>query len=122
MVRLAAYLLFAVGIGHALTGVASYRQPLEAMLREGFVNSVRPHLDRRAAFWFILFSAMFFMAGQVTLHAAETGDAYLLKLVGWYFFAIGAVGVLAMPKSPFWIGFVISAILLWSAHDLAPPL
>lgn len=118
MVEFVAYLLFAVGIGHMITGLRSYRAPLAAMLREGFINALRPHLERRAAFWFILFSVIFFMAGQITLHAAKTGDTYLLKVIGWYFFAIGAIGVMAMPKSPFWIGLVVSLILLCSGYGL----
>ncbi len=116
MISFIGYVLIALGIGHTATGIILFRPALVALFRDGFVNAVLPHLDRRIAFWFLMFGVMFFFLGQVTLYAAATGDTYLLKLVGWYALGIGAVGATAMPKSPFWIALIVSLILLWSGY------
>ena len=117
MISFIGYVLVALGIGHAVTGVILFRPALVSLFRDGFVNAVHPHLDRRVAFWFLMFSAMLFLLGQVTLYAAATNDTYLLKVVGWYALAVGAVGATAMPKSPFWIALIVSPILLWSGYS-----
>jgi hypothetical protein len=119
-VRVVGYLLIAVGVAHAVTGIAKYHQPLAAMLQEGFVDAVRPHLDRLLAFWFMLFTAILFLAGHITLHAAASRSTYLVRLTGWYLLIIGAIGALAIPKSPFWIAVVIAPVLLWSGYRLQP--
>jgi hypothetical protein len=119
-IEVVGYLLMAVGVAHAVTGIVKYHAPLAAMLQEGFVDAVRPHLDRLLAFWFMLFSAILFLAGHVTLHAASSGNAYLARLAGWYLLGIGALGVLAIPMSPFWIAVVLAPVLLWSGYHLQP--
>ncbi len=116
MISFVGYVLIALGIGHTVTGIILFRPALAALLHDGFANAVLPHLDRRLAFWFIMFSVILFFLGQVTLYAAASNDTYLLKVVGWYVLGIGAVGATAMPKSPFWIALIVSPILLWSGY------
>lgn len=116
MIIFVGYVLIALGVGHTVTGIILFRPALAALLRDGFFGAVVPHLDRRAAFWFLMFSVTLFFLGQVTLYAAATGDMYLLKLIGWYVFGIGAVGAAALPKSPFWIALIVAPILLWSGY------
>jgi hypothetical protein len=115
-VKVVGYLLLVVGVAHAVTGIAKYHAPLAAMLQEGFFNAVRPHPERLLAFWFMLFSAIPFFAGQVTLHAVASRSAYLLRLTGWYLLGIGALGVIAIPASPFWIAVALAPMLLWSGY------
>ncbi len=116
MISFVGYVLIALGIGHTVTGIILFRPALVSLFRDGFINAVLPHLDRRLAYWFLMFGVMLFFLGQVTLYAAATGDTYLLKLVGWYVLGIGAVGATAMPKSPFGIALIVSPILLWSGY------
>lgn len=116
MISFVGYVLIALGIGHTVTGIILFRTALAALFRDGFVNALLPHLDRRLAFWFLMFGVILFLLGQVTLYADATGDTYLLKVVGWYALGIGAVGATAMPRSPFWIALIISPILFWSGY------
>ncbi len=116
MISFIGYVLIALGIGHTVTGIILFRPALVSLFRDGFANAVLSHLDRRVAFWFLMFSVMLFFLGQVTLYAAATDDTYLLKVVGWYVLGIGAIGATAMPKSPFWIALIVSPILLWSGY------
>jgi len=116
MISFVGYVLIALSIGHTVTGIILFRPALAALFRDGFANALLPHLDRRLAFWFIMFSVNLFFLGQVTLYAAATNDTYLLKLIGWYVLGIGVVGATAMPKSPFWIVLIVSPILLWSGY------
>ncbi len=116
MIIFIGYVLIALGIGHTVTGIILFHPALAALFRDGFANAVHPHLDRRLAFWFLMFSVMLFFLGQVTLYAAATDDTYLLKVIGWYVLGIGSAGATAMPKSPFWIALIVSPILLYSGY------
>jgi len=116
MISFVGYVLIALGIGHTVTGIILFRPALAALFRDGFANAVLPHLDRRLAFWFLMFSVMLLFLGQVTLYAAASNDTYLIKVVGWYVLGIGAVGATAMPKSPYWIALIVAPILLWSGY------
>lgn len=116
MVNVVGYVLIALGIGHTLTGVLTFRPALTSLFRDGFVNAVLPHLERRLAFWFLMFSIMLFLLGQITIHAAATNDIFLLRVIGWYTLGIGVVGAMAMPKSPFWVALAASPVLLWSGY------
>ncbi len=117
MVRLIGVLILLGGMGHIVTGVLVFREQLGAILRDGFVNSVLPHFDRRAAFWFISFGVMVAMAGQVILHAESVGDVALLKIVGWYLFPLSIVGTLAMTRSPSSVLIALSLALLVVAYS-----
>ncbi len=116
MIKFVGYILIALGIGHTVTGIFLFRPALAALFRDGFANAVLPHLDRRVAFWFLMFSVMLYLLGQITLYAAATDDTYLLKVVGWYVLGISSVGATAMPTSPFWIALIVSPILLYSGY------
>ena len=67
MARVVGWLLFLGGIGHIATGYVVFREQLSAIFRDGVVNAVLPHFDRRAAFWFILFGVMVSMSGPIVL-------------------------------------------------------
>ncbi len=73
MIIFIGYVLIVLGIGHTVTGIILFRPALVSLFRDGFANAVLPHLDRRLAFWFLMFGVMFFFLGQVTLYAAATG-------------------------------------------------
>ncbi len=104
--------LIATAVLHALVGVALFREPLAAILRDGYVNAVDPHVDRRLAFWFMIMSPICAGLGLITSHAVGLADARLLGILGWTMLLLGTVGALAMPVSGFWIFVVLSLPLL----------
>jgi hypothetical protein len=118
LLRVAGAVTLLGGVGRIVTGLVIFRPQLSAILRDGLVNAVLPHFDRRAAFWFILIGAMVAMAGHVILHAVALGDAHLLRIVGWYLLAVSTIGTLAMTRSPSWGLIVIALIVLGSAYHM----
>ena len=104
--------LFALGICHVVYGSIKFKAPLRDAITSGFVGKFSVPEARRSAFWFMMFGPLLMLAGQVTIHAVVINDAYLVRLVGFYLFAVSAVGVVALPKSPFLAGLVISLLLL----------
>lgn len=113
-------LLVWIALGHALLGVALFREPLAAMAREGLVNTIGAFgdFDREAAFWFLVFSAMLLLWGQLAAHAVQRGDARALALVGWNMLGVGAVGCLVMPISGFWSVVALAPLVLRGARRL----
>lgn len=118
-------LFLAIAVGHALVGLVIFHDPLAAIVRDGFVNGVEPHLlerglapyfDREAAFWFMLYAPILALLGLVTRRAIDLGDVPLLRLVGWTLLATGGAGALAMPVSGFWLIIVLGALVLRSAR------
>ena len=90
MNKLTGRLLMATAVGHALVGLILFREPIAAILNDGLVNAIQPPLfaaearfDRIAAFWFLLFSPVLFLLGQITNWTVEQRDAHSLELVGW---------------------------------------
>ena len=52
------------------------------------------------------------MGVQIALHAARAGDLELLRMLGFYLLAIALVGVLALPKSPFWAALLLGPVFI----------
>ncbi len=115
-------LMMATAVGHAVVGAFLFSEPLSEMAREGIINSIRPpmysdqpHFDRAAAFWFLLFSPVLFLLGQLINHAVAHRDTRSLRLIGWYLIGIGTVGVVILPLSGNWLLPPLGAIVLMSA-------
>jgi len=104
--------LFVLGAGHVLYGLIKFRAPLAHAVAAGVIGKFGAPEERRSAFWFVMFGPLLMLAGQVAIHAASIGDAHLIRVVGAYLLGVSAVGVLALPKSPFLVGLVLSASLL----------
>jgi hypothetical protein len=107
-------LLVWIALGHSLLGLVLFREPLAAMLREGLVNTIGASgdSDREAAFWFLVFSAMLLLWGQLVAHASRRPDARALALVGWNMLLVGALGCLVMPVSGFWMVIALAPFVL----------
>jgi hypothetical protein len=104
--------LFILGVGHVLYGFVKFRIPLANAVASGFIGKFSLPEERRTAFWFVMFGPLLILAGQVAIHAASVGDIYLIRLIGAYLLGVCIIGVLALPKSPFLLGLVISVLLL----------
>lgn len=113
MIKVSGYVLLALGVGHTIIGIVKYRRAIVAWIRDGFFNAATGHNDRLLAFWFLMFGAMLFLLGQITIYAVQTNDTYLLRVLGWYVVAIGVVGATALPRSPFWVAIVLALLMLW---------
>lgn len=111
-----AWLLFALGVGHLGYAFFKFKEPLLAGISAGIVGQFGFPEVRRTAFWFTVFGPLLMFAGQVAVHAASTGDVALYRLVGFYLLAISAVGMLALPKSPFLVGLLISALIVAAGY------
>ncbi|MBI5255622.1 MAG: hypothetical protein HY855_03915 [Burkholderiales bacterium] len=112
MTPIAAWFLFALGIGHTVYGLVMFRQPLGEALAAGFVGQFMGHPPRITAFWFLIMGPLLMLAGQTAAHAAAGGDQALLRLVGGYLLVIALIGVAALPKSPFWAALFVAPWLV----------
>jgi hypothetical protein len=65
-----------------------------------------------------MFGPLLMLAGQVAVHAAAAGDMGLYRLVGLYLLAVSVVGVIAIPKSPFLAGLLISALIVAAGYGV----
>jgi hypothetical protein len=57
------------------------------------------------------------LAGNVAIYAASKGDLRLYRLVGLYMLAISAVGIIAIPASPFLAGALISGLMVAAGYE-----
>ena len=122
MNKLPGRLLMATAVGHALVGFVLFRESIAAVLNDGLVNAIQPpyyaaepRFDRIAAFWFLLFSPVLLLLGQITNWAVEQRDAHSLKLVGWNLMGIGVFGSVVLPISGNWVLIALAAIVLRAA-------
>jgi hypothetical protein len=116
MVIIAAWILVVLGLGHTAVGVILFKKPLAEALSAGFVGQFEHYPDRRAAFWFMIFGPLLIMGGHLAIHAVNTADAGLLKIIGFYLLAVAAAGSLALPHSPFWVGLVASLVFIGAGY------
>ena len=102
MRRYGGQFLLAVGLLHLVVGGLVYAQPLADIGGDGFFNAVDGHVDRDAAFWFMLSGVLLVILGQLTSWAQRrTGT--LPRPLGWSLLAVSAVGALLMPFSGIWL-------------------
>lgn len=113
-----AWLLLALGVGHIAYAFGKFRAPLLEGLSAGTVGQFGAPELRRTAFWFTMFGPLLMLAGQVALHAAQTADFGLFRIVGAYLLGVSLVGAIALPKSPFLIGLLISSLLVAASYKL----
>jgi Family of unknown function (DUF6463) len=116
MAVVAGWILVALGVGHTVVGLVSFKKPLAEAIRAGFVGQFVGYPDRRTAFWFMIFGPFLVMCGHMAIHAANATNRELLKIIGFYLLAISAVGCLAQPASPFWAGLVSALILIGAGY------
>ena len=116
MAIIAAWILVILGLGHAAFGIVTFKRPLVEAVRAGFVGQFLDHPDRDEAFWFMIFGPLLVLGGHVAIHAVNTANARLLRIIGFYLLAISAVGSFAAPDSPFWAGLVSSAVLVCAGY------
>lgn len=112
----AAWILLALGIGHFLYGLVWFRVPFSEVFSEGFINKFKSNESRRSAFWFTIFGPLLIMCGHTSLHLAIAGDRGLFLIMGYYLLIISLIGVLALPKSPFWLALIGSLVFVAAGY------
>ena len=115
-----AWLLFVLGVAHVVVGLIKFRGPLRDAVAAGFVGEFQSPEVRLTAFWFTLFGLPLMLAGHVAVHAAAVGDLGQLRVVGGYVLVTSIVGVVAIPKSPFWVPLALSPLLLAAGSGWLP--
>jgi len=114
------WLLFALGVAHVLVGLIKFQVPLSEAAAAGFVGKFQAPEVRRTAFWFTLFGVPLMLAGHVAVRAVGAGDLGLVKVVGVYVLVTALIGVMAIPRSPFWIALGLSPLLVAAGFGLLP--
>src|SRR5437879_1953412 len=122
VVKVLAPLMMAMGIGHALIGILLFRDTFLAILQNGVLNTIGPpfyvadpHFDRIAFFWFLMFSPVLFMLGQITSRSIAGGASDILSVVGWNLLGIGIVGTAVLPISGNSTLIILGALVLKAA-------
>lgn len=112
----------AIGVIHQLVGVAAGlgllpspagpgKTPLVDLWRAGVVGQAEGEPLRMALVWFLLFGFALIFAGAA-LHRLERSGGRLSRGLAWGLGALCGLGVLLMPASGFWLGF-IPAVQIW---------
>src|SRR5450631_4498556 len=119
MVAATSWIIFFLGIVHCIVGAATFKKPLGAALREGFIGKLRGS-EGRLAFWFTIAGPMLMMIGQVAIHASAESNFFLLKLVGFYLLLMSITGVMAFPiaRNGFWALLVTAPILIAGGYGV----
>jgi hypothetical protein len=112
MANAVVWFVFALGVAHMVFGLVKFKAPLAEVVAAGFVDQFKHSELRRTAFWFLIFGPLVMLAGHAGVRAVAVGDLGLLRILGFYMLAIGLVGVLAFPKSPFWGALTASPLLI----------
>jgi hypothetical protein len=112
MVTVAAWIILSLGIIHCLLGLAWFKKPIGEAINEGFFGKFQGIEPRRLAFWFTIFGPLLIMSGHIALYAASESNLSLLRLIGFYLVLVSLLGVMALPKSPFWATLILAPVLI----------
>jgi hypothetical protein len=112
MIIAAAWGIFLLGIVHCVIGFARFRKPISEAVFEGLFGKFQGLDHRRLAFWFLIFGPLLIMGGHVAIVAVEQANYGLLKILGGYLLATSMLGVIALPKSPFWATLILAPALI----------
>jgi hypothetical protein len=118
MLLILAWLAFALGMGHTLSGIVLYKKPLPAAFADGYWNSFKSDKSRTLVFWLVLFGPMLSFVGYLCVVAVEHGDSGPLQRLAVVLFCLGLSGGLAFPKSPLWIAVVFSSLMQMKTHGV----
>ena len=118
MASILAWILFGLGIGHIAFGLFKFKESISEAISSGFVAQFQTPEIRRTAFWFLITGFLVMLTGNITIHAATTGDLEILKITGIYLFVMSAIGVAAFPKSPISATLILSPLLIATGYGL----
>lgn len=116
MRRLCGPLLMATGVLDLLYVLVFHSRQLAAIAGDGFLNAVEPDVaistfDRETAFWHLMFGATVLILGGL-VHWAQARTGALPAFLGWSLLVLGAIGVILMPASGFWLVLPQAVLML----------
>lgn len=100
-----------IGLGLLPAPNGSPPSPLLDLWRTGIVGQAEADPFRMAMVWFLLFGFLLIFSG-IVLHRLEVSGGKLSRELAWGWGGLCVLGVVLMPVSGFWLGF-IPAIQLW---------
>lgn len=101
----------AAGLGLLPSASGSATAPLLDLWRSGIIGQAETDPLRMAMVWFLMFGFLLIFSGMV-LHRLELSGGKLSRGLAWGLGGLCAIGVLLMPVSGFWLGF-IPALQIW---------
>lgn len=103
-----------VAVAHLVVAVVLFGDSYGAMLSEGLVGTLDDGgagTDRETAFWFGVCGIALLILAGLTWWVERI--APLPSGMVWGLAALGTIGVLIAPTSPFWSFLAIAAIITW---------
>ena len=108
-------LMIGTAILHTVVGLTLGYTQLQAIAQSGLLNSIDPHFDRMAIFWFLSYGALLFIiGGMMRWMQRQTGR--LPAWLAWMFWGMGVPSVILMPISGLWLLFPLG----WLAYQNRP--
>lgn len=108
-------LMITTALLHTVVGLLAGYAQLAEIARSGFFNSIDPHFDRIAIFWFLSYGALLFLiGGMMRWMQQQTGR--LPSWLAWVLWGMGVPSVILMPISGLWLLFPLG----WLAYEPAP--
>ena len=110
-------LLTAIGVVH-IAGVAVFYDDAVSTIVDDRVFDAVPDASGNAdtAFWYLFAGFVLFIAAAI-VHRLERIGGRPLAFVGWSFVALGAIGQIAKPTSPFVVFTLIGALAVWRSRS-----
>jgi len=95
-----------LAIAHGIVGLAVYHAPLRDILGAGLWNTIDGHTPREAAFWFLMFAPLLYLAGQLGSRAYAESGTYPSELIRTLLL-VCLIGSVLMPVSGFPVGLAV---------------
>jgi hypothetical protein len=108
-------LVSGIAVIHLGVGLLLAQPPLRAILADGVVGAVDPHIDRMAIFWFMFFGLLLLLLGEV-LRAWESVATPPAR-IGYGLGALSLAGGLLIPASGFWLALLPAVLLIHRSRE-----
>lgn len=105
-------LMIGTAILHTVVGIALGYTQLKAIAQSGLFNSIDPHFDRMAIFWFLSYGALLFVIGSM-MRWMQQQAGRLPSWLSWMLWGMGVPSVILMPVSGLWLLFPLG----WLAYE-----
>lgn len=95
--------LIGVSIIHTAFAFVAFGNVLLSIVQRGVFSTVGNDPMTGAVVWFVLFGVVLFICGLAVLALEQSSSNPLPRSLGWSLLALGALGVVLMPASGFWL-------------------
>lgn len=118
--------LIGVSILHTLFAAVAFGPVLSLVVERGVFNTAGDFNIAGAdpqvgvVVWFVLFGVLLFVTGLAVSALERVSPDPLPKSLGWSLLALGALGVILMPVSGFWLAFPPAIAMLMARPNRQP--